>query len=135
MRGFIVGTIVTAIAFYVLTKVLPQYTSFDMVTYDGELYGIVVLALIFGVVNALIGRIVRIIALPISMMTMGLVGFVINAGLLLRHRVHRRRQPGFDLTVGDFPPDLLTANTIVAAIVGAAVLSLVSTAVRLVVPD
>ena len=39
MRGFIVGTIVTAIAFYVLTKVLPQYTSFDMVTYEGELSG------------------------------------------------------------------------------------------------
>ena len=83
MRGFVVGTIVTAIAFYVLTKVLPQYTSFDMVTYDGELYGIVVLAVIFGVVNASIGPIVRMLALPISFMTMGLVGFVINAGLLL----------------------------------------------------
>ena len=44
MRGFIVGTIVTAIAFYVLTKVLPEYTSFDIVTYEGELIGIVVLA-------------------------------------------------------------------------------------------
>ena len=44
MRGFIVGTIVTAIAFYVLTKVLPQYTGFDMVSYEGELVGLVVLS-------------------------------------------------------------------------------------------
>ena len=134
MRGFVVGTIVTAIAFYVLTKVLPQYTSFDMVTYEGELYGIVVLALIFGLVNASIGRIVRVISLPISMMTMGLVGFVINAGLLLVTAVIGQAAK-FDLKVGDFPPDLLTADTLVAAIVGALILSAVSTVVRLVIPD
>ncbi len=134
MRGFVVGTIVTAIAFYVLTKVLPDYTSFDMVTYQGELYGIVVLALIFGLVNASIGRIVRIISLPISMMSMGLIGFVINAGLLLVTAVISQAAK-FDLKVGDFPPDLLTADTIVAAIVGAVILSAVSTVVRLVIPD
>jgi hypothetical protein len=42
---------------------------------------------------------------------------------------------GFDLTIGDFPPDLLTADTIVAAVIGAVALSLLSTAIRLVVPD
>ena len=35
MRGFIVGTIVTAIAFYVLTKFLPQYVSYDVETTMG----------------------------------------------------------------------------------------------------
>jgi len=134
LRGFVVGTIVTAIAFYVLAKALPQYTSFDMVTYDGELYGIVVLALIFGLVNASIGRIVRLLALPISFMTMGLIGFVINAALLLV-TAFIADAAKFDLTVGDFPPDLLTADTLVAAVVGAIVLSLVSTVVRLAVPD
>jgi putative membrane protein len=134
LRGFVVGTIVTAIAFYVLTKVLPQYTSFDMVTYKGDLIGIVVLAVIFGLVNGLIGPIVRALSLPISMMTMGLVGFVVNAGLLLL-TAFIADSTGFDLTVGDFPPTLLTADTIVAAVVGAIVLSLVGTVVRLVVPD
>jgi uncharacterized membrane protein YvlD (DUF360 family) len=67
-------------------------------------------------------------------MTMGLIGFVINAGLLLLTAVIAN-STGFDLTVGDFPPDLLTANTIVAAIVGAVILSAVSTVVRLVIPD
>jgi putative membrane protein len=134
LRGFVVGTIVTAIAFYVLTKVLPQYTGFDLVTYEGDLIGIVVLAVIFGLVNGLIGPIVRMLALPISFMTMGLIGFAINGGLLLL-TAFIADSAGFDLTVGDFPPDLLTADTLVAAVVGAAVLSLVSTVVRLVVPD
>ena len=134
MRGFVVGTIVTAIAFYVLTKALPQYTSFDLVTYEGDLIGIVVLAVIFGVVNALVGRIVRLLSMPISLMTMGLIGFVINAGLLLLTAVIAN-STGFDLTVGDFPPDLLTADTLVAAVVGAVILSAVSTVVRLAVPD
>jgi len=133
LRGFVVGTIVTAIAFFVLTKVLPTYTSFDMVKYDGEPAGLLVLAVIFGVVNGLIGPIVRALALPISFMTMGLVGFLINAGLLLL-TAGIAQALSFDLIVGDFPPNLLTADTLVAAIVGALVLSIVSTLVRMVTP-
>jgi uncharacterized membrane protein YvlD (DUF360 family) len=67
-------------------------------------------------------------------MTMGLVGFAINAGLLLLTAVISN-WTGFDLTIGDFPPTLLSIDTIVAAVVGAVVLSLVSTAVRLVIRD
>ena len=129
MRGFIVGTIVTAIAFWVLTTFLPQF-----VEYNGQPVGLLVLAAIFGVVNGLIGPIVRILAFPLTIMTLGLIGFLINAGLLLLTAVIANTA-GFDLTVGDFPPKLLTADTLVAAIVGALVLSLVSTAVRLVIRD
>ena len=129
MKGFIVGTAITAIAFYVLTEFLPQIG----VTYDGELVGLLVLAVIFGVVNGLIGPIVKTAALPISLVTMGLVGFLINAGLLLVTALIADTG-GFNLTVGDFPPDL-TADTLVAAILGSIVLSIVSTVVRQVIPD
>ena len=129
MRGFIVGTIVTAIAFFVLTRFLPQFVS-----YDGDLIGLVVISVVFGVVNGLIGPIVRLMALPIRMATLGLVGFLINAGLLLL-TAWITSLMNFDLKVGDFPPDLLSINTLIGAIVGAIVLSLVSSAVRLVIPD
>ena len=128
MKGFIVGTAITAIAFYVLTRFLPQFVS-----YDGELIGLVVLAVIFGVVNGLIGPVVKTLAIPVSLVTMGLVGFLINAGLLLV-TAGIADAAGFSLTVGDFPPDL-TADTILAAIIGSVVLSIVGTVVRLVVPD
>ena len=128
MRSFVVNTVITAVAFYVLTRFLSQF-----VTYDGELTGLLALAVIFGVVNGLIGPVVRILAFPLSLMSMGLIGFVVNAGLLLV-TAFVANSTGFDLTVGDFPPDL-TADTLVAAIVGAVVLSLVGTVGRLVVPD
>jgi len=129
LRGFIVGTIITAIAFYVLITFLPDYVS-----YDGEPIGLLVLAAIFGVINGFIGPIVRTLALPLTFMTMGLVGFAINAGLLLL-TAFVSQAAGFDLVIGDFPPTLLSIETIVAAVIGAVVLSLVSTAVRLVIKD
>lgn len=129
MKGFIVGTIVTAIAFYVVTKFLPQF-----ITYQGSLVGLLVLSAIFGVVNGFIGPIVRMFALPLTVMTLGLVGFLINAGLLLL-TAFIATGVGLDLTVGKFPPTLLSVDTIISAVIGAVLLSLVSSAVRLVVPD
>jgi putative membrane protein len=134
VRSFVVNTVITAVAFYVLTKLLPEADIATGVTYVGELTGLIALAVIFGVVNGLIGPVVRILAFPLNLMTMGLIGFVINAGLLLA-TAFVANSTGFDLTVGDFPPDLLKADTIVAAIIGSLVLSLVGTAVRLVVHD
>jgi putative membrane protein len=128
MRGFIVGTIVTAIAFYILVQLFPNWFA-----YDGGLVGLAVIAVIFGVINGLIGPIVKTLALPITFLTMGLVGFVINAGLLIA-TAFVSKEIGFALKVGDYPPDF-TADTLIAAIVGAVVLSLISTVIRLVVRD
>ena len=128
MKGFVVGTIVTAIAFYILVQLLPNWFS-----YSGGFIGLAVIAVIFGVINGLIGPIVKTLALPLTFMTMGLVGFVINAVLLLA-TAFVSKAVGFKLQVGDYPPDL-TADTLIAAIVGAVVLSLISTVIRLVVRD
>ena len=129
MKGFIVSTAVTAVAFYILVTLLP-----GMFGYDGGIVGLLVIAVIFGVINGLLGPIVKAATLPISFMTMGLVGFVVNGALLLA-TAFVSDLAGFPLTVGDFPPDLLTADTLIAAVVGAVVLSLISTVIRLVVPD
>lgn len=134
MRSFVVNTVVTAVAFYVLTKLLPDANIATGVTYDGELTGLLGLAVIFGVVNGLIGPVIRILAFPLNLMTMGVIGFAINAGLLLA-TAYVANSTGFDLQVGTFPPDLLKADTIVAAVIGSVVLSVVGTAVRLVVHD
>jgi putative membrane protein len=128
MRGFIIGTVVSAIALFVMVEYIP-----GVVTYEGDLIGLLAIAAIFGVVNGLIGPIVRALALPISLMTMGLIGFVINGGLLLL-TAFIADNAGFDFTVGDFPPDF-TVNTIVSAVVAAVILSLISAVIRLVVPD
>lgn len=129
MKGFVISTVITAVAFYILVTLLP-----DMFGYSGEFLGLAVIAVIFGVINGMIGPIVKTAALPISFMTMGLVGFVINAALLLV-TAFIADAVGFPLQVGDFPPDLFTADTIVAAVVGAVLLSIISAVIRMVVPD
>jgi putative membrane protein len=128
VRGFIIGTVVTAIAFYILVQLFP-----DWFAYSGGITGLLVISVIFGVINGLIGPIVKTLALPITFLTMGLIGFVIN-GVLLLVTAFVSDRIGFTLKVGDYPPNL-TADTLIAAVVGAVVLSLISTVIRLVVRD
>ncbi len=97
MKGFAIGVAATAIALVLLAFVLPS------VDYGGDIVGLILLAIVFGVVNGLIKPIVKLFSLPITVMTLGLFSIVINAGLLLfgtvdrlravRHRVHDRRLP------------------------------------------
>ena len=72
------------------------------------------------------------VATPLSLLTMGLIGFVINAGLLLLTALIADFAK-FDLTVGGFPPTF-GIEAVIAAVVGSIVLSIVSTVVSLVVP-
>lgn len=133
MRGFIVGTVATAIAFWIVAVVFPEYLGLDFLRYEGEIVGLIALALIFGVINGLIGPIVRLIALPITFMTLGLFGFVIN-GILLIVVAWIAQNLDLTFTVGDYPPDF-NATTIVAAIVGAVVLGVVNSIAHSVVKD
>jgi putative membrane protein len=133
VRGFIVGTVATAIAFWIVAVVFPEYLGLDFLTYEGEIPGLIILALIFGVINGLIGPLVRLIALPITFMTLGLFGFVIN-GILLIVIAWIAQNLELTFTVGDYPPDF-NADTIVAAIVGAVVLGVVNSIAHSVVRD
>jgi putative membrane protein len=133
VRGFIVGTVATAIAFWIVAVVFPEYLGLDFLVYEGDIVGLLVLALIFGVINGLIGPVVRLIALPISFMTLGLFGFVIN-GILLIVVAWIAQNLELSFTVGDYPPEF-NATTIVAAIVGAVVLGVVNSLAHTVVKD
>ena len=84
----------------------------------------------FALVNSYIKPIVKALSFPISLMTLGLVAFVINAALLLLVAWIDSATIKAGLVVGHFPPKI-DADTIVAAIIGALVLSIVSTAARL----
>ncbi len=128
MRSFIVGTAATAITFAVVAYLLPQ------IDYGDALPGLIVLAIIAGVVNGFIKPVIKILSLPLTMVSFGLFGLVINAALLLliawvADLVH------VTFTVGDFPPKLLTSDTIVAAVIGGIAISVVGTIVELVVHD
>jgi putative membrane protein len=73
---FLLRLIITAVALWVATQVVPG------IHHDGSPLTLLVVALLFGVVNALIGGVLRLFALPITILTLGLFALVINALLL-----------------------------------------------------
>ena len=111
--------------------------GFKLKTQDDQvqtLIAVVVLAAVFGVINAYLRPVLRAVSLPINLLTMGLFGFFLNAGLLLllAWAVDLLWQPV--LTLGGFPPDF-TITTLTAAVAGSLVITLVSTLMSLLVRD
>ncbi len=98
MRGFLIGTAATAITFAIVAYVLPQ------IDYGDNLPGLIVVAIIAGVVNGFIKPIIKLFSLPLTVMTLGLFGLVINAGLLLLI-AWLSDLVGVTFTVGGFPPN------------------------------
>ena len=119
MLGFIVGAIVAGIAFLVTAQVLPAITVGD----DLPALGLTVV--IFGVVNALVKPVVKLLSLPLQWATLGLFGLVVNGGLLLL-TAWIAGQIGNDFSIAGFPPDL-SFEAIGNAVVGALVISVVTT--------
>jgi putative membrane protein len=136
MKGFIATFVATGVALWVAARFVPGIeipsSSFTEIPEDLVAFGTI--AVVFGVANGLIGSIVKALALPFNLLTMGLAGFVVNIGLFLV-AAYVSNEIGGSIKVGDFPPDILTQATIVAAALGSLVVSVVSAVVRLVVPD
>jgi putative membrane protein len=128
MKGFIVGVIATAITFAIVSYLLPQ------IDYKGSIQTLIVVSLIAGVVNGFIAPVVKALSLPISMMTMGLFGIVVNAVLLLLIAWISTNVAKFDFTVGGFPPTI-DLDAITAAVIGSVAIGLVGSVVGLVVRD
>jgi putative membrane protein len=130
MKGLVLSIVAGAIAFVILLQLLPA-TFLD---FEGDNVQLVLLALGVGVVNSFIKPVVKALSFPISMMTLGLFGFVVNAALLLGVAWFAQNVASIDFSVGGFPPDF-TVDTIIGAFVASALLSVVTTVVGLVVHD
>jgi putative membrane protein len=93
-------------------------------------------AIVFGVVNAYIRPIVKLLSLPLTLLSFGLVGFVINVAMvLLAWFISDSLNLGFKLAAT--PPGGISLDVIIAAVLVAIVVSIVSTVlalVRLVTP-
>ncbi|MCU1425372.1 MAG: hypothetical protein JWM51_1663 [Microbacteriaceae bacterium] len=85
MRRFLVRLVINAVALWLTTLIVagisvtayaPGGTLEQVLTY-------LLVALIFGVVNSVIGNTIRIVAFPLYLITLGLVALVVNALLLL----------------------------------------------------
>jgi putative membrane protein len=92
---------------------------------------IAAIALVFALVNTYIKPIVKLLSFPITLLTLGLIAFLINAALfLLVAWVADLLFPGV-LKIAEFPPKL-DGNAVIAAILGSIVISIVSTVLGMV---
>jgi putative membrane protein len=82
---FLVRLVVNAVALW-LTTLLVSGVAVDSFGDGGPVETVLtylLVALVFGIVNAVIGTLIRIVAFPLYILTLGLISFVVNAVLLL----------------------------------------------------
>ena len=123
MVDLIVKILINAAALFVAVKILPSnLLSFN---WGNDWWKLLLVAFLFALVNSYIKPIVKALSMPVGLLTLGLVGFVINAAmLLLTALASDSLKLGFKL--GTFPPTI-NSDAIVGAIVAAVIISVVST--------
>ncbi len=108
--GLLLRFLVNAIVLYLIAKYVPGFN------HDITVWSAILAAIIFGVVNALLGPILRLISAPLTWLTHGVFSFVVNYILFI---VTVWIAPGFHNT-GEINPWL-------ANLYGAIIMTLVST--------
>lgn len=115
---FLVRLLVNAAALWVATRVVQG------VTFSGGWLPFLGVACVFGVVNAFIRPVAKVLALPLIILTLGIFAFVVN-GLMLWLTSYLSIDLGLGFRVSGFWP----------AFWGALVVSFVSTILSMVVAD
>lgn len=130
MAEFVIRILVNALALIVAVKLVPKIVA------PGEIWQLLVVAAIFGLINSYLRPVIKLLSLPLTLLTFGLVGFVINTGLLLLLAfVSNQLKLGF--SIAGWPQGPISIEVIVYAFIASLVISIVSAVlafVRLVVP-
>jgi len=110
MGRLLLRLLINAVALWLTTLILTPHLTVQ--PYDkgpvAFILTLLLVAAIFGIVNAIIGGIVRIVALPIYILTLGLISLVVN-GLLLLLAAWISGLGGFGLHVENFGWGILGA--------------------------
>lgn len=127
MRSFVVKVVVNALAIWVATLVVPGVSAETAGGEDvvDQVVTFLVIGLIFGLVNAVIKPVVKLFALPLYVLTLGLFAFVVNAFMLQITSWISEATP-LTFSVDDF---------FWSAVLGAVVVTFVSMVLHLVIPD
>jgi putative membrane protein len=120
-----VRILINAIALIAAVQLVPGIRA------PNELWQLLVVAAIFGVINAYLRPIVKLLSLPLTLFAFGLVGFIVNTGLLLLLAfVSGQLDLGF--RIAGWPGGPFDLDVIVAAFLASLVISVVSTVLALV---
>ena len=115
---FLIRLVITAVALWAAVHLVQG------ITYEGPLYKLLIVALVFGVVNAVVRPILTALTCPLIVLTLGLFLLVLN-GLMLWLTALLSGRLGLGFRVDGFVP----------AFIGALVVTVTSAILSLVVAD
>ena len=127
MIDLLVKILINAVGVIVAVLVVPQIkfpAADDLLKLQGDWWQVIVVALILALINSYLKPILKALSFPITLLTMGLFAFILNA-LLLLLVAFLAHQINIDFTIGGFAPGF-TADSFIGALLGSIVISLVS---------
>ncbi len=126
MKSFLIKVVVNALAIWVATLVVSGISvSSPRDSTGGTIVTYLVIAAIFGLVNAVVKPVVKVLAFPFYVLTLGLLTFVVNA-LMLELTAWISSHTSLTLTIDHFWWD---------AVLGALVVTFVSLVLNAILPD
>jgi putative membrane protein len=112
---------VTGVALVVATAIVPGLR----LSWADPVRALAVVAL-FALVNSYLRPIVKLLSLPLTLMTFGLVGLLVNLGLFLLVGF-LSGELGLGFSVAGWPRERFDIDVLVAAFLGSLIMSIVST--------
>ena len=122
MIDLLVKVLVNAAGVYVAIKLPFTNITFN---FGDDWWKLLAVALILAIVNSYVKPILKILSFPVTLVSLGLFSFVLNA-LLLLLVAFVSDQLALGFSIGGFPPSF-SADSFVGAFLAAIVISLVST--------
>ena len=126
MIDLLVKIVINAIAVVVAVLVVPQISfpaAHQLLKLEGSWWQVLVVAVILALINTYVKPILKALSFPITLLTMGLFSFILNAVLLLVVE-YIADLVSIKFTIGGFPPGF-TADTFIGALLGSIVISIV----------
>ncbi len=134
MTRRLIRVAIIAVALLITALLVPDIVIEWSEDAEGVAFTLLVLALVFGLVNGFIRPIARLVSIPLNVATLGLFSVVLNALLLLLVAFVVDLAFGPLITIGGFPPHL-SVEAISAAAIGSFIISAISAALTVLIPD
>lgn len=125
LLDLLVRVFINGIALMLAVEFVPHVRA------PSDILKLVLLAIIFGIINAYLRPIVKALSLPLNLLSLGLVGLIINVALVMVAAAISDTL-GLGLRLGGWPPGPIVLNTLVAAFLLSLLISVVATVVALV---
>jgi putative membrane protein len=131
MIDLLLKVAVNAVALLAAANVVPEFKLVFHNDNPEDWAKIVIIALVFAIVNSYLKPILKVLAMPIGFLTMGLIAFAINAAMLLGTAwIVSQVQLNIGFNLGGYPPHW-GYEAIGVAVVGSIVISIVATVLDL----